>query len=84
MTSLLSPPGPPTPTCGTAARWCARPLGGAAAAAGTLVVCLALGVVGWFLADAGAHGAPRDGLRVGALGWLMAHGSGVQRRTALR
>jgi hypothetical protein len=34
-------------------------------------------VAGWFLTDAGAHGAPRDGLRVGAIGWLMAHGSGV-------
>ena len=41
------------------------------------MVCLALGVVGWFLADAGAHGTPSDGLRVGALGWLLAHGSGV-------
>jgi hypothetical protein len=47
------------------------------AAASTLLVCLAGGVVGWFLTDAGAHGAPRDGLHVGALGWLMAHGSGV-------
>lgn len=52
-------------------------LGGVVAAASTLLVCLAGGVVGWFLTDAGAHGAPRDGLRVGALGWLMAHGSGV-------
>lgn len=52
-------------------------LGGAAAAAGTLLVCLALGVVGWFLADAGAHGTPSAGLRVGALGWLLAHGSGI-------
>jgi hypothetical protein len=52
-------------------------LAGVAAACSTLVVCLAGGVVGWFLTDAGAHGAPRDGLRVGALGWLMAHGSGV-------
>jgi len=52
-------------------------LGGAVAAASTLVVCLAFGVAGWFLTDAGAHGTPRDGLRVGALGWLMAHGSGV-------
>ena len=70
MTSLLSPPGTAgTPTCATAGRWCCSPLlGGAVAAAGTLVVCLALGVAGWFLADAGAHGAPRDGLRVGALG----------------
>ena len=41
------------------------------------MVCLALGVIGWFLTDAGAHGAPRDGLRTGALGWLLAHGSGV-------
>jgi hypothetical protein len=52
-------------------------LAGAVAAASTLVVCLALGVAGWFLTDAGIHGTPRDGLRVGALGWLMAHGSGV-------
>jgi hypothetical protein len=52
-------------------------LAGVGAAAATLVVCLAGGVAGWFLTDAGAHGAPRDGLRVGALGWLMAHGSGV-------
>lgn len=52
-------------------------LGGAAAAGAVLLVCLALGVVGWFLADAGAHGTPSDGLRVGALGWLLAHGSGV-------
>lgn len=53
-------------------------LGGAAAAGAVLLVCLALGVVGWFLADAGAHGTPRDGMRVGALGWLLAHGSGLQ------
>jgi hypothetical protein len=52
-------------------------LGGVAAAGSTLMVCLALGVTGWFLTDAGAHGEPRDGLRVGALGWLMGHGSGV-------
>ena len=52
-------------------------LGGVAAAATLLTVCLGLGVTGWFLADAGSHGEPRDGLRVGALAWLMAHGSGV-------
>lgn len=52
-------------------------LGGALAAGSTLVVCLAVGVIGWFLTDAGSHGEPRDGLQVGALGWLMAHGSGV-------
>ena len=53
-------------------------LGGASAALATLLICLAVGVVGWFLADAGAHGTPRDGLRVGALGWLLAHGSGLR------
>lgn len=52
-------------------------LGGAVAAGAVLVVCLAVGVLGWFLTDAGAHGTPRDGLRVGAFGWLLAHGSGV-------
>lgn len=52
-------------------------LAGVLAAAGTLMVCLAVGVAGWFLTDAGAHGAPRDGLRTGAFAWLMAHGSGV-------
>lgn len=52
--------------------------GGVVAAAAVLTVCLALGVVGWFLTDAGTHGEPRDGLRVGALAWLMAHGSGVR------
>ena len=53
------------------------PLAGASAAASTLMVCLALGVAGWFLTDAGTHGTPRDGLWVGALAWLTAHGSGV-------
>lgn len=52
-------------------------LGGAAAAGSVLLVCLAVGVTGWFLSDAGVHGAPRDGLRAGALAWLLAHGSGV-------
>ena len=52
--------------------------GGGAAAAGTLVVCLGIAVVGWFLTDAGGHGSPRGALRVGALGWLMGHGSGVR------
>ncbi len=52
-------------------------LGGALAAASTLLVCLAAGVVGWFLSDGGSHGVPRDGLRTGALAWLMGHASGV-------
>jgi hypothetical protein len=85
MTSLL--PGSSSALTGSGDRVDARHrrplflvavLGGGAAAAATLLVCLAVGVVGWFLSDAGAHGAPRDGLRVGAVGWLMAHGSGIR------
>ncbi|WP_370247927.1 DUF6350 family protein [Nocardioides sp.] len=53
-------------------------LGGVVAAGGVLVVCAALGVIGWFLTDGGAHGSPRDGLRVGALAWAAAHGSGLR------
>lgn len=85
MTSLLPPR--------TSARTRARPgearrerqrplaliasLGGVAAAAAPLLVLAAIGVIGWFTADAGAHGTPRDGMRIGALAWLMGHGSGV-------
>jgi hypothetical protein len=81
MTSLLSPP--KTASTGVASR---RPLalvtslGGVTAAGSTLLVCLAVGVVGWFASDAGAHGTPRDGLRTGALAWLMGHGSGISIR----
>lgn len=78
MTSLLRPP----PDRSEDRRHRRSPvlaatLAGAAAAGAVLVVCLAAGVIGWFAADAGAHGTTRDGLRVGALAWLMAHGSGV-------
>lgn len=52
-------------------------LGGVAAALAPLLVLAAVGIVGWFAADAGAHGVPRDGMRIGALAWLMGHGSGV-------
>lgn len=52
-------------------------LGGAAAALAPLLVCVAVGIIGWFASDAGAHGAPRDGMRMGAVAWLMAHGSGI-------
>jgi len=82
MTSLLPAPRPVQDDA-RPDRSRARPLvilsvlAGVMAAGATLVVSLAAGVVGWFLTDAGAHGAPRDGLRVGATGWLMAHGSGV-------
>ena len=80
MTALLTPPAATDASTRDARH--RRPLvltatlGGAMAAASTLVVCMAVGMVGWFLTDAGAHGQPRDGLRAGALGWLAAHGSG--------
>jgi Family of unknown function (DUF6350) len=83
MTSLLPPRAP--------ARSSARPgdarherplalvaaLGGVAAALAPLLVLAAVGIIGWFAADAGAHGTPRAGMRMGALAWLMGHGSGV-------
>jgi hypothetical protein len=46
-------------------------------AATTLVTCLAVAVIGWFLADAGAHGQTTDALRIGADIWLVGHGSGM-------
>lgn len=46
-------------------------------ASSTLLVCLAVAVVGWFLADAGAHGQTTDALRVGADVWLVGHGSRI-------
>ena len=77
MTSLLTRPD-------SARAYAARPrplvliatLGGVLAALGPLVVLLAVGVVGWFVTDAGVHGVPRDGMRMGALAWLAGHGSG--------
>ena len=38
---------------------------------------MAVAVIGWFLADAGAHGQTTDALRVGADVWLVGHGSGL-------
>ncbi|HEY3014735.1 MAG TPA: DUF6350 family protein, partial [Nocardioides sp.] len=79
MTTIVRSPSGPQLTDSSTRRPLAlvATFGGAAAALSPLMVCLALGVVGWFVTDAGAHGLPRDGLRVGALAWLMAHGSGV-------
>jgi hypothetical protein len=76
MTDLLSRPrtgsdaGEPSP----------RPLpvagavAGAAAVAVTLVICMAVAVIGWFLADAGAHGDTTGALRIGTDAWLLGHG----------
>jgi hypothetical protein len=83
MTSLLSPPTRRRTDETSADPRSRRPLalvaavGGIAAAVSTLAVCLLVGLVGWFLSDAGAHGTSGDALRVGALGWLVGHGAGV-------
>ncbi|WP_104106012.1 DUF6350 family protein [Nocardioides sp. 616] len=52
-------------------------LAGVVAAGATLLACVLLGLVGWFLSDAGVHGPPREAMRAGATAWLMAHGSGL-------
>jgi hypothetical protein len=76
MTELLS-----RPRTGTdASEPSPRPLPVAGAVAGatavgvTLVICMAVAVIGWFLADAGAHGDTTDALRIGADAWLLGHG----------
>ncbi len=45
------------------------------AAGTTMVTFMGLAVIGWFLADAGAHGQTTDALRVGADVWLVGHGA---------
>ena len=52
-------------------------LGGIVAALGVLVVLSAVVMVGWFLTDSGSHGTPGDAAQIGAVGWLVGHGSGV-------
>ena len=59
----------------------ARPLTVSAALASLASVATCMGaamvvsVIGWFLADAGAHGETTDALGVGADVWLVGHGS---------
>jgi len=82
MTSLLSAParlaGPVADPRHRRPLVLVAALGGVVAAGALLVVCLGVAVTGWFLTDAASHGAPRDALRTGALGWLMGHGSGIR------
>ncbi|BBH16636.1 hypothetical protein Back2_09230 [Nocardioides baekrokdamisoli] len=52
-------------------------LGGAVAALMSLGVCMVVGVIGWYLTDAGSHGSATSGLRVGAVGWLVGQGTGL-------
>lgn len=88
MTDLLSrpllPPGPREEAGGSARRprgAQGRPVAvcAALAAVGAFAVsmagCVVLTLTGWFLADAGAHGRTTDALHVGAVLWLVSHGS---------
>ena len=81
MTDLLSSPDTRRPPASAPDGQPLRPLALTCAAAGVvsstavLLGCMALGLVGWFASDAGAHGDTKDAIRVGADGWLLAHGS---------
>lgn len=48
-----------------------------AASVSVLLGCIALALAGWFASDAGGYGTTTDAVRVGADGWLLAHGSGL-------
>lgn len=58
--------------------WLSAGFAGVVASGAVLLGCMALGLVGWFASDAGAHGDTRDALRVGADAWLLAHGAQLQ------
>lgn len=53
-------------------------IAGAGAAVIGIVVCAVVGLIGWYLSDAGTHGAPREGVAVGTRGWLVGHGAGFE------
>ncbi len=55
--------------------WLSAGFAGLVASGAVLVGLMALGLVGWFASDAGAHGDTRDALRVGADAWLLGHGA---------
>jgi len=94
MTDLLRSPAPRTGSTGSPATRPADPssgprrplalgaaLAGVVASGAVLLGCMALGLVGWFASDAGAHGDTRDAIRVGADGWLLAHGAHLELAT---
>jgi len=89
MTDLLPPRNARTSSGATATSGTPplRPLAvgaavaGAVAATTVLLGCMALGLVGWFASDGGSHGETTDALRVGADGWLLAHGSHLRLAT---
>lgn len=81
MTDLLTPATTRRASEDTSPKRPPRPLALGAALAGVLSAgfvlagCMAWALAGWFASDAGGHGDTRDALRVGADGWLLAHGS---------
>lgn len=79
MTDLLSRPHTTSSRDATGARplTVSAALAALAAAGAVMGGLMVLAVVGWFLADAGAHGQTTDALRVGADAWLTGHGSRV-------
>ncbi|QIX25853.1 hypothetical protein ncot_04010 [Nocardioides sp. JQ2195] len=77
MTATLTPPGLSSTSASRRPLTLLAGLAGFSAAVTTLAGCLAIALVGWFLADGGIHGAPREALRTGGLAWLTGHGSGL-------
>ncbi len=66
-------------TPGTGRPWAlSAALAGLVASGGVLLGCMALALAGWFASDAASYGATTDALRVGADGWLLAHGAHLQ------
>lgn len=55
---------------------------GLTAAGAVLLGAMAVGLAGWFASEAGGHGDTRDAIRVGADGWLLAHGAHLELETA--
>ncbi len=85
MTDLINRPGRSDASAsGSAAGSAARSLvisAGIAAVVSSFVslaLCCSLALIGWFLADAGAHGSTPDALAAGAGMWLLALGAGLQ------
>jgi hypothetical protein len=79
LTSARSRPTTPAPrTGGGRPLWLGAGAAGVVAASSVLLTCMAIGLVGWFASDAGAHGDTRDAIRVGADAWLLAHGSTLE------
>ena len=73
MTATLTPPRTGRPAAAHRPLTLLASLAGVAAAGGMLAVCLAAGVIGWFVTDGGVHGEPRDGLRAGPAQFRVEH-----------